>query len=280
MQKILFSGYSKIPIQTVANLFLVAFLGMAKLLALNDFLTDTSQLIISTDDSHTENLDPEARDKVSHAKELIQSYSEDWQGKYGRLRRNLKINLVPVERQINVAGSRAEGIWAWSSFTNERGSLILGITGTLYVNINSSLVSQEALIAHEASHAFLLTYQPKLLETGTDFIMLNEGLAELFSVKYEPKPWRGWEKLLLAHRLSENLNPEELSIYGHRIYNVLTRKSQTPHDVGFFFLYVIRNGKVELDKDLKNCTNPFVLQQVNDWLKANPNDFDLPMIRE
>lgn len=279
MRKISFLGYLKIPVQTI-SLFLVAFLGMAKLLALNDFLTDTPQLIISTDDSHLEDLDSEARDKVSHAKELIRSYSQDWQEKYGRLRRNLKINLIPAERQIDVAGSRAEGVWTWSSFTNEKGSLILGIAGTLYVNINSSMISQEALIAHESSHAFLLTYQPKLLESGKDFVMYNEGLAELFSVKYESKPWRGWEKLLIAHRMGENLKPEELSIYGHRIFNVLTKKPQTPHDIGFFFLYVIRNGKVELNKDLKDCTNSFIFQEVNDWSKTNPDDFDLPMIRE
>ncbi len=267
------------PLPTALYLFFL-FLGVPSLFALNDFLTDNPQLIVTTDDSNIENLAPDSHDKISHAKELIRSYSQDWQERYGRLRRHLKINLIPTEREIDIGGSRAEGIWTWSSFTNERGSLILGISGTLYVNINSSMVSQEALIAHESSHAFLLTYQPKLLESGKDFVMYNEGLAELFSIKYEPKPWRGWEKLLIAHRMGENLKPGELSIYGHRIFNVLTKKPQTPHDIGFFFLYVIRNGKVELNKDLKNCTNSFIFQEVNDWLKTNPDDFDLPMIRE
>jgi hypothetical protein len=211
---------------------------------------------------------------------LVHDYAADWQRKHGRLKRHLKIKLIPTEREINLSGSRAEGVWSWRSFSNEEGSAVLGVSGDLYVNINSTAISQEALIAHEASHAFLLTYYPKLLENGGDFVMYNEGLAELFSVQYERKPWRYWEKLLIARRFHEKFDRGALSAYGGRVVNVLIGKPQTPHDIGFFYMYVIRNGKVDLDKDLKECTNKRIVKEVNDWLAANPDHYDLPMIRE
>ncbi len=248
--------------------------------ALNDFLTEHPRLVITTDESKLENLDEEAREKISKAKDLIHEYSRDWQQRFGRLQRHLHITLIPVERQINVSGARAEGVWSWQSFNNEEGTLVLGISGVLYVNINSTIISQEALIAHEASHAFLLTYQPKLLEKGTSLLTYNEGLAEIFSVGYEPKPWRGWDKLLLAHRMKDPFNTAELSAYGRRILNVLMGRPQCPHDNGFFYCHVIREGKVDLDRDLKECTNEFIDEKIKEWMKANPDTLDLRMIRE
>jgi hypothetical protein len=248
--------------------------------ALNDFTTHNPKLVLKVEESKLENTNDETRRKIEEAKQLIHSYYGDWQDKYGRLRRNLQIKLIPVQREIDVTGNRAEGVWSWTSFSNEEGSAVLGISGDLYVNINTTRISQEALIAHECSHAFLLTYQPKLLETKSDYLMYNEGLAELFAVKYEPNPWKNWSKLVLASRHQETFNIAELSGYGRRIFNVLINKPQTPHDIGFFYLYVIRNGQIQVDSDLKECTNNFIIKEIGEWQKKNPNAFDLRMMSE
>ena len=246
----------------------------------NDFLTDTPKLTVSVDFSQTRPDDEAAREKAEQARELLGRYYSDWQSKYGRLRRHLKINLVPTQREIDVSGSRAEGVWAWQAFTNEEGSAVRGVMGNLYVNLNAAVISQEALIAHESSHAFLLTYEPKLLESWKTMTLYNEGLAEVFSVEYEPTPWRNWSKLLLAHRAREQLKVDGLSVYGRRVVNMLTGKARLPHDQGFFFLYVVRKGSVNLDRDLKECTNDFIQGENSRWLKENPDSFDLPAIKE
>ena len=75
-------------------------------------------------------------------------------------------------------------------------------------------------------------------------------------------------------------NFQNLSNYGRRIVNVVLEKTHAPHDVGFFFLYVVRNGKVDLDQDLKKCRNANVLSEVQEWIHTNSDNLDLPMIRE
>jgi hypothetical protein len=246
----------------------------------NDFQTDNPKLIINLDHSQAEKLDAGALEKTNHAKELILGYAKDWQQRFGRLRRNLKINLIPTERQIDVSGNRAEGVWSWKSFENEEGTSVLGISGDLYVNLNSTSLSQEALVAHESSHAFLVTYNPKILESWKDLVMYNEGLAELFSVNYEPSPWKGWSKVVAAHRDNTAIKASDISAYGYRILNMLNHHPTTPHDIGFFYMYVVRNGKVDLDQDLKECNDSFIKEECQKWLLKNPDEFDLRMTHE
>ncbi len=272
--------HPRIGQKTLALLWLASLGCLTDVFALNDFVTENPKLTVVIDDSKMKELNEDDREKTSHAMELIHGYSSDWQDKYGRLRRHLKINLTPVQREIQVSGARAEGVWSWQSFNNEEGSAILGVRGDLYVNLNSTFISQEALIAHEASHAFLITYHPKLLETGRNFDIYNEGLAELFSVEYEPKPWRNWRKVILMHKFQEPFSLGETSSYARRVHNVLIQKPRTIHDLGFFFLYVIRKGEVNLEKDLKECNNQFIQTEIQRWLAENPDTFDLPMIRD
>jgi len=260
--------------------FLSLYFSMASVYGLNDFQTETPKLVITIEKSVEEKLDAAALEKTNHAKDLILQYSSDWQSRFGRLRRNLRINLIPTERQINLSGTRAEGVWSWKSFNNEEGTAVLGISGDLYVNLNSAMIAQDALIAHEASHAFLVTYQPKILESWQDLIMYNEGLAEVFSVNYEKSPWRGWNKIVLSQRFGDPVKGSEISAYGYRILNMLKHSPQTPHDIGFFFLHVVRNGKVNLDQDLKECTDTFIKAEVAKSLKANPDNYDLPMTHD
>src|SRR4051812_504417 len=89
--------------------------------ALTDFITDNPHLIITKDPALLEKLDEVGRQKTAQAEDLIHTYFTDWQSRFGRLRRHVKINLIPVERQIKVGGSMAEGVWSWNSFKNEEG---------------------------------------------------------------------------------------------------------------------------------------------------------------
>ncbi len=249
-------------------------------LASMDFLTDNPKITIQVNEEVFGVLNKDDQHKTTKAIELIHFLSKEWQRKFGSLHHHLKINLVPTQRQIDVSGNRMEGVWAWKSFSNEEGSIVLGIIGDLYVNLNSTYVSQEALIAHEASHAFLIAYKPVLLDRASDFGTYNEGLAELFSLEYEPNPWKNWRKLVVAHRFNESFDPKLLSGYGRRILTVLEKKPVMPHDTGFFFLQVVRDGKVDLEKDLKECTNQSIEKEVDQWLDRNRDDYDLRRVWE
>jgi hypothetical protein len=247
--------------------------------ALTDFLTDNPKIQISFDESKLAELSAEDRNKVLNAPRLIQDYAADWQQRFGRLRRHLKIRLVPTQQQISLSGARAEGVWAWNSFNSEEGTVVVGIVGDLYINLNSTQIPYEVLVAHEASHAFLITYFPKLLESGNDFRTYNEGLAELFAIQYDPKPWRAWDEMLLSRRRGTSFETASLSVFARRTLNVLNGKAILPHDYGFFYLYVVRDSKTNLDQDLKDCTNKKIIEEIRSWLKKHPDQFDLPMIQ-
>jgi len=246
--------------------------------AANDFQTDNPKLVIELDNDVMRNINADSRERVFEAQAWIRNYYQDWQWKFERLHRNIHVTLIPMERQINVYGIPAEGLWTWSEFNNEEGSLALGIVGDIRVNLNSTYISQEALVAHESSHAFLLAYCPKLLETGADFRCYNEGLAELFAIDYEKNPWRRWPELIAAQKRHQPFDETELSSFARRILHVMNRKPQCSHDLGFFYLYVVRNSKVNLEKDLKECNNDFIKSAVNQWLDSNGPSYDLPMI--
>ena len=86
--------------------------------------------------------------------------------------------------------------------------------------------------------------------------------------------------MLMAHRFHETFRYQDLSAYGMRVSNILKGRTQSQHDLGFFFLYVVRDGHVDLDKNLKTDTNAQILTEVREWLSKNNDNFDLPMIRE
>jgi hypothetical protein len=273
-------SYSPLLFCLILSLIFLPAVFTSELLALNDFQTESPRLWVRLDPERKAALDEEGLRRTEHAAALIEKYYHDWQRKFGRIRRHLKITLIPTNEQINLMGTRAEGVWSWRAFVNEEGSGTLGIVGEIYVNMASSVISQEALIAHEASHAFLVTYHPKLLESWNDLKVYNEGLAELFALEYEPGPWKNWRKVVLAQRFKQEISASELSSFGIRVLNVLNGNAQLPHDLGFFYLFVVRDGKVDLERDLKECTNAHILEKVRDWLAQNPYAVDLPMIHE
>ncbi len=80
--------------------------------------------------------------------------------------------------------------------------------------------------------------------------------------------------------MRESFDLSDISSYGRRVLNVLIRKHQTTHDLGLLLLYVVRKGEVDLEKDLKECTNSFIQNEIQRWLTNNPDTFDLPMLHD